>query len=314
MEQTEPSETVPEHMAVMAEQRRLLALAFRMLGTIADAEDAVQETYARWFRLSDSERAEILVPQAWLTRVTSRICLNVLDSAHHRRERYIGPWLPEPVPALALPAAGRIPEDPGERVDLDDSVSSALLVVLESMTPAERVAFVLHDVFAVPFAEIAEVLGRSPAACRQLAASSRRRVQEERRRRATPLEHDGVVRAFAAAARDGDLAGLVAVLDPDAVLVSDGGGVVTAARRPVIGADRAARFLLGALRKNPGAEVVEVQTADGLGFVLREAGKVTGVVTLVVIAGAVTELRMMRNPDKLVLWDGPDRRGAQNLP
>ena len=314
MEQTEPSETVLEHAVVMAEQRRLLALAFRMLGTIADAEDAVQETYARWYRLSAAERAEILVPQAWLTRVTSRICLNVLDSAHLRRERYVGPWLPEPVPALALPAAGRIAEDPGERVDLEESVSTALLVVLESMTPAERVAFVLHDVFAVPFAEIAEVLGRSPAACRPLAASSRRRVQEERRRRATRLEHAGVVRAFAAAARDGDLAGLVAVLDPDAVLVSDGGGVVTAARRPVIGADRAARFLLGALRKNPGAEVAEEQTADGLGFVLREAGRVTGVVTLVVIAGAITELRMMRNPDKLVLWEAPDRRGVPNLP
>ncbi|WP_255719843.1 RNA polymerase sigma factor SigJ [Brachybacterium sp. ACRRE] len=286
----------------LGERRHLLSLAFRMLGTVAEAEDAVQETYIRWYRLSEEERAAIRVPRAWLTRAASRICLNVLGSARRRHESYVGPWLPEPVPALAFPT-GTVTEDPADRVTLDDSVSTALLVVLESMTPAERVAFVLHDVFAVPFAEVAETVGRTPAACRQLATSARRRVQADRGRRADRSEHDDVVRAFAAAARSGDLAGLVAVLDPDVVLRSDGGGRVTAARRPVLGPDRVARFLFGALTKNPRATVLEQDTPDGLGFALWDEARIFGVVTLEVVDGAVSEVRLMMNPEKLTLWN-----------
>lgn len=286
----------------LGERRHLLSLAFRMLGTVAEAEDAVQETYIRWYRLPEEERAAIRVPRAWLTRAAGRICLNVLGSARRRHESYVGPWLPEPVPALAFPA-GTATEDPLDRVTLDDSVSTALLVVLESMTPAERVAFVLHDVFAVPFAEVAETVGRTPAACRQLAASARRRVQADRGRRASRSEHDDIVRAFAAAARSGDLAGLVAVLDPDVVLRSDGGGQVTAARRPVLGPDRVARFLFGALTKNPGATVLEQDTPDGLGFALWGEARIFGVVTLEVVDGAVSEVRLMMNPEKLTLWN-----------
>jgi len=288
---------------VLSERRHLLSLAFRMLGTVAEAEDAVQETYVRWYRLSPEERDAVEVPQAWLTRAASRVCLNVLDSARRRRERYVGPWLPEPVPAHAFPAAPPAPEDPADRVTLDDSVSTALLVVLESMTPAERVAFVLHDVFALPFDEVAEVVGRSPAACRQLATSARRRVQQSRSRRVSRTEHDDAVRAFGAAARTGDLASLVAVLDPRVELRSDGGGVVSAARKAVVGADRVARFLLGALVKNPGAAVLEQETPDGLGFALWDEGRIFGVVTLDVRAGRVHELRMVVNPDKLTLWN-----------
>jgi len=286
---------------VLGERRHLLSLAFRMLGTVAEAEDAVQETYIRWYRMTQAQRDAVEVPRAWLTRVAGRVCLDVLGSARVRRERYVGPWLPEPVPVSAFADPAR--DDPADRVTLDDSVSSALLVVLESMTPAERVAFVLHDVFAVPFAEIAEIVGRTPAACRQLAGSARRRVHGARATKVARAAHDATVRAFAAAARAGDLAGLVAVLDPGVVLRSDGGGIVTAARNPVVGADKVARFLLGALERNPAADVVDQETPDGLGFVLWVEGRVTGVVTLDVGGAVVTDVRMVLNPEKLTFWN-----------
>ena len=288
---------------VLGERRHLMSLAFRMLGTVAEAEDAVQETYIRWYRLSQAERDAIEVPRAWLTRVAGRVCLNVLDSARVRREMYTGPWLPEPVPVDAFPESAGLSADPLERVTLDDSVSTALLVVLESMTPAERVAFVLHDVFAMPFDEIAEVVGRTPAACRQLATSARRRVQQSRSRRVPRAEHDEVVRAFAAATRNGDLAGLIMVLDPQVVMCSDGGGVVSAARNPVFGAEKVARFILGLVTKNPRAAILEQETPDGLGFAIWDEGRITGVVTLEVAGDVVSDVRMMMNPDKLTLWN-----------
>lgn len=294
--------TIEEPAELLAEGRHLIALAFRMLGTMAEAEDAVQETYVRWYRLSQKDRDAIEVPRAWLTRAASRVCLNVLASARHRRERYVGPWLPEPVPAHTFPAdIGAA--DPLDRVTLDESVSTALLLVLETMTPAERVAFVLHDVFAVPFGEIADIVGRSPAACRQLATSARRRVEQGRNRQAPRAEHDRIVRAFADAARAGDLAGLIAVLDPEVVLRSDGGGVVNAARHPVIGADKVGRFLLGAVAKNSTAEVLDQQTPDGLGFALWNEGRVFGIATIEVHAGVVTGVHLVMNPQKLTLWN-----------
>ena len=288
---------------VLGERRHLVSLAFRMLGTVAEAEDAVQETYIRWYRLSQDERDAIEVPRAWLTRAASRVCLNVLDSARWRRERYVGPWLPEPVPAYAFPAGSAASQDPLDRVTLDDSISTALLVVLESMTPAERVAFVLHDVFALSFGEIAEIVGRTPAACRQLATSARRRVHESRSRQVPRAQHDDVVKAFADAARAGDIAGLIAVLDPAVVLRSDGGGIVSAARNPVLGADKVARFLLGALRKHPSVVVLEQETPDGLGFAWWDEGRIIGIVTLDVVAGLVADVRLMMNPGKLTLWN-----------
>ena len=212
------------HEELIAERRHLISLAFRMLGSLAEAEDAVQETYIRWYRLTEEERDAIEVPRAWLTTAASRICLNILSSARMRHEAYVGPWLPEPVPT------GELVVDPLDRVTLDESVSTALLIILEAMTPAERVAFVLHDVFAMPFPEIAEIVGRTPAACRQLATSARRRVEKERGRHASREEHDEVVKRFALAASTGDIAGLIQVLDPNVVLRSDGGGLVTAAR------------------------------------------------------------------------------------
>lgn len=309
----------PDLADVAAERRRLLALAYRMLGTTGEAEDAVQETYVRWYRMSDAERAAIANPQGWLTRVAGRVCLDMLGTARARRERYVGPWLPEPLPAgffasrsgSAGPAASARPRtdtttdataDPLDRVTLDEAVSSALLVVLESMTPAERVAFVLHDVFAVPFPEIAEIVGRSPAAVRQLATSARRRVAESRSRTVARAEHDRVVAAFGAAAASGDLAALVSVLDPNVVLRSDGGGLVTAARKPVLGADNVARFLLGLLAKNPDDQVEPLETTDGAGFAVRRDGVVIGVVNLRVVAGRVADVWIVMNPEKLGAW------------
>ncbi|WP_438354210.1 RNA polymerase sigma factor SigJ [Microbacterium sp. CJ88] len=291
-------------VAVESERRQLLGMAYRMLGTVADAEDAVQETYIRWYRLPDAERAAILAPGAWLSRVTARVCLDMLGSARARRERYVGDWLPEPVPSGAMPATSAPAVDPLERVTLDESVSMALLVVLEALTPAERVAFVLHDVFGMPFAEVADTVGRTIEATRQLASSARRHVREQRRAAASRERHDDLVRAFAAACATGDLVALTTVLDPSVVLRSDGGGHVSAARRPVHGADRVARFLLGIVQKRPDVEIAPVETSDGLSFVIRAAGVVDTVLMLGVAGEQVTDVWMMRNPEKLTLWAG----------
>ena len=160
--------------AVMGERRQLINLAYRLLGSLAEAEDAVQETYTRWYAQSREQQEAIESPGAWLTTVASRVCLDLLGSARARRELYVGEWLPEPLPGERFGPQPGLPAtaDPADRVTLDESVTMAFLVVLETMTPAERVSFVLHDVFRYPFAEVAEIVGRTPAACRQLASSA----------------------------------------------------------------------------------------------------------------------------------------------
>jgi len=284
-----------------AERHTLLALAYRMLGIVADAEDAVQETYLRWYRLPEAERAQINNPAAWLTRVAGRVCLDHLGSARARRERYVGEWLPEPVPGESAIVAS-VPADPLDRVTLDESVSVALLVVLESLTPAERVAFVLHDVFGVPFVDIAETVGRSPEAARQLASQARRRIRERRAGIASRQQHDAVARAFADAAATGDLDALVGLLDPDVVLRSDGGGKVSAARRPILGADRVARFLLGLPHLEPTATVEPALTPEGAAFRVRIGSRTDSVISVDVVGDRVSEIYIVRNPDKLMLW------------
>src|ERR1700754_507677 len=172
-----------------AERRLLRNVAYRLLGSVDDAEDVVQETYLRWHRLGEEARAAVRSPTAWKVRVASRICLDHLGSARVRRESYTGVWLPEPLPPASRPEAAVSAADPADRVTLDESVSMALLVLLETMTPAERVAFVLHDVFAMPYADIAETVGRTPEACRQLAASARKRIASGRDGTASRDEH-----------------------------------------------------------------------------------------------------------------------------
>ncbi len=288
---------------LLGERRHLMNLAFRMLGSWNDAEDVAQQTYVRWYQLDELERAAIERPRAWLTTVASRICLNILDSARVRRERYVGEWLPEPVPTDAT--GGRLPAvDPLDRVALDESVSMALLVVLESLTPAERVAFVLHEVFAMPFGEIADIVGRSPAATRQLAASARRHIREERTQPADVHEHERLVSAFGAACASGDLAALIEILDPQVVTVSDGGGRVSAARRPVVGADNVARLLLGILAKAAPGVVIEPREVNGQGgFAVVEEGQVTGVVSLGTSGDRIRNIWIVLNPEKLRAWN-----------
>lgn len=291
---------------LLGERRRLMNLAFRMLGSWNDAEDVVQQTYVRWYQLDEAGRAAIERPAAWLTTVASRLCLNMLDSARVRKERYVGPWLPEPVPTDVPPGVA-IAVDPLDRVELDDSVSMALLVVLESLTPAERVVFVLHEVFAVPFAEIAEIVGRSPAAARQLATSARRHVQSHRSRPAPAGEHERLVAAFRAACEAGDLDALIAVLDPAVVSASDGGGKVSAARRPIEGAENVARFLLGILAKRTDLTLAERVVNGRLGFVAEvregaaDAGRVAAVIQLGASDGSasIDRIWIVLNPDKL---------------
>ncbi|HXD61436.1 MAG TPA: RNA polymerase sigma factor SigJ [Lacisediminihabitans sp.] len=293
----------PRLAELTAERNHLMSLGYRMLGTVADAEDAVQETYARWYRMTPDERDAIEVPRAWLTRVAGRVCLDMLGTARARREHYVGEWLPEPVPGTTFALDGPA-SDPLDRVTLDDSVSTALLIVLESLTPAERVAFVLHDVFAVPFPEIAEIVGRTADACRQLATSARRRIREHRSAEVATARHDSVVQAFVAACTSGDLAALVTVLDPDVVLRSDGGGLVSAARNPVRGALNVARFLLGILSKEPGMEVTLRESANGMSLVARVGGTLLSVVDLGVARehDAISDVWIMMNPEKLTLW------------
>lgn len=294
------SQASPRGAAPEGERAALLGAAFRMLGTISDAEDAVQEAYVRWLRLDESERAAIARPGAWLMRVTGRICLDMLGSARARRERYVGEWLPEPVPAFSEVALAGA--DPLDRVARDDSVSIALLRVMESLTPAERVVFVLHDVFGMPFGEVAGAVGRSSAACRQLATAARRHIGKRRGKPVPRARHDAVVRAFAEAAATGELAALMAVLDPEVAFRSDGGGVVSAARRVVRGADHVGRLLRGLAAKEPEAEYSEAAAADGAGILIRVDGVVAAFVSLGTDGERVTDVWIMRNPDKLRLW------------
>lgn len=303
-------------IVVVVERRRLLSLAYRMTGTLADAEDIVQEAYVRWYRLSAQEREQIVNPPAWFTRTASRLALDLLGSARHRRERYVGQWLPEPVPAAlfsgtasAISGADRDRDDPLDRVTVDDAVSTALLLVLEAMTPAERVAFVLHDVFGVPFDEIAETVGKSSAAVRQLAATGRRHVRESRTKTVARAEHDAAVRAFRDAAVGGDLEELMRVLAPDATVRADGGGHVSAAPKAVSGAENVARYLFGLGAKLPDLQSDEVRMGDGLGLALRTGDQPGGVMSFHVEDGVITDIWVMLNPEKLTAWTGGPSRG-----
>ncbi|WP_370618085.1 RNA polymerase sigma factor SigJ [Mumia sp. Pv 4-285] len=289
------------------QRRSLMDVSYRMLGSAVEAEDVVQETYARWFALSDAQREEIERPTAWLVRVASRICLDVLGSARVRREQYVGEWLPEPLPEdgrWSSQAAAASSSDPADRVTLDESVGMAMLVVLDTMTPAERVAFVLHDVFAFTFAEVGEVLERSPAACRQLATSARRRVRTAQVGGVRQRNDADVVSAFRAAWETGNLAALLAVLDPAATVVADGGGKVAAALHPVVGDADAAAFFLGVRDRARGLEI-EGRVVNGEpGLVVRLDGEIVSVLALHVVRGRVSDVWIVRNPDKLRPWRG----------
>ncbi|MGW2281836.1 RNA polymerase sigma factor SigJ [Streptomyces sp. NPDC001770] len=285
---------------VAGERRQLINIAYRLLGSLVEAEDAVQEAYTRWYALPRARRDEIASPGAWLTTVTGRVCLDVLGSARARRERYVGSWLPEPLPDRTGPGPA-VGGDPADLMVLDESVTMAFLVVLESMTPAERVAFVLHDVFRYPFAEIADVVGRTPAACKQLAASGRRRLRTERPP-VTAAGRDDVVRQVKQAWEARNIAALVDLLDPAAVLTADGGGLVSAVLRPVEGGARIAAYMATIADRAPGLELLERPVNGTPGLVARSGGIVLTVASFEIADGRITRMWVVRNPEKLRPW------------
>jgi RNA polymerase sigma-70 factor (ECF subfamily) len=295
-------------MSPVAEHRGLLMnVAYRILGSVAEAEDAVQETYARWYAMPAASRSNVESTAGWLITVTTRICLDTLRSARVRRERYVGEWLPEPIPDGVYWTSQSTPAyaaDPADRFSLDESLSMALLVVLESMTPAERVSFILHDVFRYTFPEIGDIVGRTPQACRQLASQARRRISESRSSIAVPAdEHARVVMAFHSALDSGDLAGLVKVLDPNVTAIGDGGGLVQAAIDPIVGAENVARHLLSLREQAPSMSSQVVVVNQRAGLVVRdEIGHPLAVASAAVADGKIERLWIVRNPTKLTSW------------
>lgn len=285
----------------MNERRRLLNLGYRLLGSLADAEDVVQETYARWYALSAREQQAIESPGAWLTTVAGRICLNLLGSARVRRETYVGDWIPEPLPEPAQSA------DPADRITLDESVTMAFLVVLDAMTPAERVAFVLHDVFRYPFGEVAEIVGRTPAACRQLASSARRRLRTATARGpagpGAATGQAGVVRRFRTAWEAQDIEALVGLLDPAAVATADGGGLAVTHPRPLVGAERIARGYAEIARLWDGRTTFQERTVNGVpGLVAWQDGDLATVFAFEIAGDRIRRIWAVRNPEKLRPW------------
>jgi RNA polymerase sigma factor (sigma-70 family) len=293
--------------AIMSERRQLINLTYRLLGSLAEAEDAVQETYARWYAMSGPEQDAINSPGAWLNKVASRICLNVLSSARARREAYVGSWIPEPLPERAEWTGGRpgsVTVDPADRVTLDESVSMAFLVMLESMTPAERVAFILHDVFRYSFAEVADVVGRTPAACRQLASSARRRVHASQPPATPAPRQAGIVRDFRQAWEAKDIDALIGLLDPSATVTADGGGLVGAVAYPVDGAEQIARGCVNFASHTPGLKILERTVNGQPGLVGQQDGVTVAVVAFDVADGRIKHMWAVLNPEKLRPWTG----------
>ncbi|MFI8768002.1 RNA polymerase sigma factor SigJ [Streptomyces sp. NPDC053792] len=299
-------ESDPGLSAIMSERRRLINLGYRLLGSLADAEDVVQETYARWYAMSAREQRAIESPGAWLVTVASRICLNLLGSARARRETYVGDWIPEPLPEPTEWTTGRSGADgidPADRVTLDESVTMAFLVVLDAMTPAERVAFVLHDVFRYPFGEVAEIVGRTPAACRQLASSARRRIRTAQSPAGPGAGQAVVVRQFRTAWEAKDIDALISLLDPDATATADGGGLAPTHLRPIVGGERIARAYAEIARLWDGRTTFVECAVNGLpGLVARQGGSIATVYAFEIAEGRIRHIWAVRNPEKLRPW------------
>lgn len=282
---------------------RLTGLAYRMLGSRADAEDAVQDAFLRW---SSAQRNAIENGEAYLMRVVTRLCLDRLKSARATREVYVGPWLPEPVlDAEALSAQ--------TQAELADDLSFALLLALDRLSPAERAAFLLHDVFDASFSEVAAALDKSEAACRQLATRARKAVRAARREPVPRRdEHQRLLAAFALAAASGDLNALKALLSEDVIALTDGGGRRSAALNPIFGADKTARFIIGVARKNGGEALMagaRPATINGApGLLVFIDGVLDQALTIAVEAGRIAALYVVRNPHKLLAIESAQAR------
>jgi RNA polymerase sigma-70 factor (ECF subfamily) len=291
---TDPSASFEPH------RRRLLGLAYRMLGSMSEAEDAVQDAYLRWHA---ADRETVAEPRAFLTTTTTRICLDLLKSARARREEYVGPWLPDPVTDTAALA-------PDAQTELAEDLSVALLLALDRLSPLERAAFLLHDVFDYSFTQVADTLGRNAAACRQLASRARTRVREARPGSAMPTraesgsadtKHAELVSAFITASRSGDVATLTRLLASDAKVVTDGGGKATAALNVIEGASRVAAFLTGVARKGWTDDwTVRFDTINGLpGLIVSGRDGLVQTTAFEIDGEVVKAVYVVRNPDKL---------------
>ena len=282
-------------------RRLLFSVAYQMLGSVADAEDVVQDTWLRW---SAADRGAVADPRAYLVQITTRLALDRLGSARARRESYVGPWLPEPLLTGSGPV-GSAPPPPGpdEVAEVGEQVSLALLVVLETLSPAERAVFVLREVFGMPVAEVATALGRSEAAVRQMAHRAREHVQARRPRFDTDRQAQReVTERFFAAVAGGDLDALLAALAPDVVLISDGGGRTKAALRPITGSGKVARWLVAIAQQ--GASIpdlrMEVAEVNGWPAIVGWSGaEPFGSISLAVTDGAIVQVLVVVNPDKL---------------
>ena len=273
-------------------RRALTGLAYRMLGSRAEADDVVQDAYLRWHSV---DKASIEVPRRYLGTVVTRLCLDRMKSAQARRELYVGPWLPEPVVDEAF--------DDESAGDVAHDISVALILMLERLSPLERASFLLHDVFGIEFAEVARTLGRGEAACRKLAARARAHIQEGRPRfRASAEESRRLAAAFQNAVASGDAQALARLLAADAVLYTDGGGKRAAALNPIYGADKIVRFLAGVARKNPALSAVELRnaTVNGrAGLVMREGDGSIDTIAFECRQGRIAAIYLVRNPEKL---------------
>jgi RNA polymerase sigma-70 factor (ECF subfamily) len=256
--------------------------------------------------MSRQQQEAIESPGAWLTTVASRICLDLLGSARARRERYVGEWIPEPLPEPGewiSGGAGGGGADPADRVTLDESVNMAFLVVLESMTPAERVAFILHDVFRYAFAEVAEIVGRTPAACRQLASSARRRIRTSQLPATPTSRRAAIVRDVKQAWEAKDIDALISLLDPDATTIADGGGLASAALRPIEGGEQIARYLVDIARRAPNNATIMERTVNGQpGLAAQQDGITVAVVAFHIAGDRIKHIWAVRNPEKLRPW------------
>ncbi|GAB2595516.1 RNA polymerase sigma factor SigJ [Paractinoplanes abujensis] len=283
----------PSAEAFEAERSHLVGVAYRMLGSVAEAQDVVQEAWLRYIRAGE----EIRDPRGWLTTVTGRLCLDVLKSARVSREAYTGQWLPE---CFVDPDAG-----PAARAEQRDQVGLALLVVLERLSPEQRVALVLHDAFAVPYDEVARVLGTTEATARQHASRGRKAAAAGGvRHNADPAEQRSVLAAFLEAVNNGDLAALAAVLAPDVVSISDSNGLTRTALRPIVGADKVSRFYIGiAHGSRMAGAVLEPVLINGTAGILVRGGSLYGALGVTIADGRITGLFQQLNPAKLLVSD-----------
>ncbi|MEU4525911.1 RNA polymerase sigma-70 factor [Amycolatopsis sp. NPDC024027] len=275
--------------AFVAHRNLLFTVAYEMLGSAADAEDVLQETWLRW---AEVDQSGVRDERAYLVRITARLALNRLRTMKRRKEAYVGPWLPEPL--LTTP-------DVAEDVELAESVSMALMLVLETLAPTERAVFVLREVFDVGYDEIAEAVGKTPAAVRQIAHRARRHVDARRPREVVSAQETrAVLESFQRAIEGRDLQGLLDLLAPDVVLMSDGGGVKQAALRPVAGADKVSRFIVGGIGKTEIELTGVPMTVNGNpALALHVDGSFDGIMTVRVEGGRISGLYFVRNPEKL---------------